>query len=156
MTSDAENKEITTEVGEEKQAKAKQPSKPRPQLPDGWGISLKEYRAILAVEHGTDIAEDDPTMMVGTLVNLATYEFDKMLKKHELALKRMFIEESKKYMDTVDTLSKSLSSTSAKAAQDVFRRHSMTVNTLRNQLWWMIGVVILTTLIHLAAGFIIV
>lgn len=153
MTNDTENKVKPKEVGEAKSEQAQPPAKLLSHLPDGWGLNLEQYRGLLATEHDSPLAKDDPVLMVGTLVNLATYEFDKMLKKHELAVKRLFIEESKKYFETIDQLSKVLSSESAKAATEVFRRHSMTINTLRNQLWWMIGVIILTTMVHLVAGF---
>lgn len=153
MTIDTDNKIIPMEVGAQPE-QAQKPAEAAPQPPENWGMSLEQVRSTLIAKHKTNVAEDDPVLMLVTLMNAGTFEFDRMLKKHEMAVKRLFIEESKKYYETIDQLSKVLSAESAKAATEVFRRHSMTVNTLRNQLWWMIGVVILTTLIHMAAGFI--
>lgn len=155
MTIDTDNKVIPMEVGEQPE-QAQAPAKAAPQPPENWGMSLEQARTLLAAKHKTNMPEDDPVLMLVTLMNAGTFEFDRMLTKHEEAVKTLFIAESKKYFETIDRLAKVLSSESAKAATEVFRRHSMTINTLRNQLWWMIGVVILTTLIHLAAGFILI
>lgn len=154
MSTQTEIKETPMEVGAQP-GQAQKPAEAAPQLPDDWGMDLEYVRTLLAAKHNNALPKDDPVLMLVTLMNAGTYEFDRMLTKHEAAVESLFIAESKKYFKAIDQLSKVLSNESTKAATAVFIKHSLTVNTLKNQLWWMIGVVILTTLIHLAAGFII-
>ena len=54
-------------------------------IPDGIGLSLDEVRALLAKKHETIVAQDDPVLLLVTLLNAYVHEFEKLLDKHNKA-----------------------------------------------------------------------
>lgn len=88
-------------------------SEPKQLLPDGIGLSVEDVRALLARKHEITVPQNDPLLMVVTILNAFLDKQDALQKKHEKALAAFMGEQTAAYVkgveESVASLSKTLS-----------------------------------------------
>ena len=121
---------------------------------DKTGMSLEQIRALLSKAHNTSIPDDDPLLMIVTILNAYLGEVQKLHARHEDGLSRLMAEKTDAYVSGVDVavkqLSTSLSSASVEGIRKVFDDHASRLNAFRNAVYWAAAIVSVSALFNVA------
>jgi hypothetical protein len=124
-----------------------------PALPDGIGLSHEEVRQILQGNHGK-IENDDPILMLITLLNAFLTEEEKLLDRHNKALSRIISDRTDGYIKAVEgttaSFGKSLSSSSMEGITKVFKAHGQKMEQFRSNMTWLTAIAGTSALINVA------
>ena len=122
-----------------------------PILPDGIGLSHEEVRKVLQGNHGK-IENDDPILMLITLLNAFLTEEEKLLDRHNKALSRIISERTEEYIKAVEettaSLGKTLSSSSLETINRVFEDHGLKMESLRTNMMWLTAIAATSALVN--------
>ncbi len=118
------------------------------------GLTLEEVRSLLSNTHNASIPENDPLLMVMTILNAYLGEVEKLHARHEKGLSRLMAEKTDAYVSgvnaAVDQLSESLSSASVEGIRKIFEAHAATLNNFRNAALWAAAIVSASALVNVA------
>ncbi|MDR3176656.1 MAG: hypothetical protein LBU06_09020 [Desulfovibrio sp.] len=118
------------------------------------GMNLEDVRALLANMHNTSIPENDPLLMIVTILNAYLGEVQKLHARHEQGLSRLMAEKTDTYVSgvkvAVEQLSASLSSASVEGVRKVFEAHAATLNSFRYAVYWAAAIVSASALVNVA------
>jgi len=124
---------------------------------DKIGMSLEETRRLLSKTHNAAIPENDPLLMIVTILNAYLGEVQKLHARHEAGLTRIMVEKTDAYVSrvngAVDQLSTSLSSASVEGVRNVFNDHAATLHSFRNAVYWAAAIVSVSALLNVALFF---
>jgi len=124
-----------------------------PLLPDGIGLSHEEVRKLLQGNHGK-IENDDPILMLITLMNAFLAEEEKLLDRHNKALSRIISDRTEGYIqavqETTAALGKSLSSSSLEGITRIFEAHGLKMERLRTNMMWLAAIAATSALVNVA------
>ena len=116
------------------------------------GLTLEEVRSLLSNTHNASIPENDPLLMVMTILNAYLGEVEKLHARHEKGLSRLMAEKTDAYVSgvnaAVDQLSESLSSASVDGVRKIFEAHAATLNNFRNAALWAAAIVSASALVN--------
>lgn len=116
------------------------------------GMSLENVRALLSNAHNTSIPENDPLLMIVTILNAYLGEVQKLHARHEKGLSRLMAEKTDAHVSgvnaAVDQLSVSLSSASLEGVRKIFEGHAATLNNFRNAVMWAAAIVSASALVN--------
>ena len=144
---------LQSDINEEPQSSSPE-SPTMPILPDGIGLSHNEIRKVLQGNHGK-IDNDDPILMLITLLNAFLTEEDKLLDRHNKALSRVISERTDGYINAVEetttSLGKSLSSSSLDAMTRIIAGHVLNMERLRINMLWLAAITTTSALVNVAA-----
>jgi hypothetical protein len=122
-----------------------------PILPDGIGLSHEEVRKVLQGNHGK-IENDDPILMLITLLNAFLTEEEKLLDRHNKALSRIISDRTDGYIkaveETTTTLGKSISSSSLEGIARIFKAHGLKMECLRTNITWLAAIAATSALVN--------
>jgi hypothetical protein len=141
-------------VGSEESESFSNEHPPVPILPDGIGLSYEEVRKILQGKHGK-IENDDPILMLITLLNVFLAEEEKLLDRHNTALSRIISDRTYGYIKAVEettaSFGKSLSSSSLEGITKVFEAHGQKMEQFRSNMTWLTVIAGTSALVNVAA-----
>ena len=124
------------------------------QMPNGIGLSLDEIKALIAKNHKTVVADDDPILITVTILNAFIEEVQKLNAKYNKALKEIYAEQSlefqKKIEQTSVTIRKSLQDISLDGLTRLHGRHTIAIEKLRLYMFFCTGIIGLSAFIHVA------
>ena len=139
---------ILVEATQEKQEDAK------PLLPYTHGMTIEQINSLLTKMHKTVIAENDPILMVVTMLNAYLAEVEKLHGRHEKGLTRLMAEKTDEYVSGVQTavnqLSTSLSSASVDGIRKVFDDHAATLKTFKSNVYLAAIIIGMSALLNVA------
>lgn len=118
-------------------------------IPDGIGLSMDALQAILIKEHKSSVPDDDPLLMVGTLLNSFLGEYDKMLKQHNAALTAYYEDQTKMIIAAAQQTAEAASGIGI--IQEVCQKHLEAVNIYQNNMKWLAAIVAIAALLNVAA-----
>ena len=128
-----------------------------PHLPDGIGMSYKEISELLTKKHKSATSEDDPIMMLVTLMNVQLSELEKLHGRHNEALTKVLTTRTAEYVEQVGKTCKSLSEilkeSSVEAIREIFSSQVKAIHTLQNNIRWGAAIVSLSALGNLVILF---
>ena len=126
---------------------------PMPILPDGIGLSYEEVRKVLQGKHGK-IENDDPILMLITLLNAFLAEEEKLLDRHNEALSRIISDRTDGYIKAVEettaSFGKSLSSSSLEGITKVFEANGQKMEQFRSHMTWLSVIAGTSALVNVA------
>lgn len=124
------------------------------QLPDGFGLSVDDVRALLVRKHDTAIPKDDPLLMVVTINQAFLEAQDRLQKKHEKALAAFMSEQTAAYVKGVEEsmagVSKTLSGVTLEGLQQASSGFVSSLTGFRVSLYLCTAVMALSALLNVA------
>jgi len=121
---------------------------------DNIGLNLEEVRTLLSNKHNAAIPENDPLLMIVTILNAYLGEVQKLQARHEAGLGKLMAEKTDAYVSGVNTavkqLSTSLSSASVEGIRKVFEEHAATLNAFKTAVYWAAAIVSVSALLNVA------
>lgn len=145
---------VSTNSPQECTAEPAHPYEQNIMLPDGIGLSIEQVRNLITKTHDAVIAENDPILMVVTMLNAYLAEVEKLQARHEKGLTRLMAEKTDEYVSGVQTavnqLSTSLSSASVEGIRKVFDDHAATLKTFKSNMYLAAVIVGMSALLNVA------
>ena len=127
---------------------------PMPELPDDLGFKYAEIRAMLAQKHQTSVGQDDPILMLVTIMNVYLDEFEKLHRRHNQALASLLAAKTSEYIsgvrETTDAMTKTLSDASVEGFWKIFEEQSGRLKVFENSLFWCTALIGLSALVNAA------
>ncbi|MDR3631450.1 MAG: hypothetical protein P4L42_14060 [Desulfocapsaceae bacterium] len=124
-----------------------------PLMSEGIGLSHEEVRRLLQGNHGK-IENDDPILMLITVLNAFLAEEEKLLDRHNKALSRIISERTEGYIkavqETTAALGKSLSSSSLEGITRIFEAHGLKMERLKTNMMWLAAIAATSSLVNVA------
>jgi hypothetical protein len=121
---------------------------------DKTGMSLEEVRTLLSRAHNVAIPDNDPLLMIVTILNAYLNEVQKLHVRHEKGLSRLMAEKTDAYVSSVnvavDRLAASLSSASVEGIRKIFEDHAARLNAFRYAVHWAAAIVAVSALLNVA------
>ncbi|GHV49833.1 hypothetical protein FACS1894168_0130 [Deltaproteobacteria bacterium] len=118
------------------------------------GMSMEAVHTLLTKRHNTSIPENDPLLMIVTILNAYLGEVQKLHARHEEGLARLMAEKTGEYMKgvntAVDQLSTSLSSASVEGIRKIFDDHAAKLNAFKSAVYWGAAIVTVSALFNVA------
>jgi len=119
---------------------------------DKIGLNLDEVHALLSKTHNAAIPENDPLLMIVTILNAYLGEVQKLHARHEAGLGKLMADKTDAYISgvkkAVDQLSTSLSSASVEGIRKVFDEHAATLNAFKTAVYWAAAIVSVSALLN--------
>ena len=84
---------------------------PEERFPDGFGMSVEDVRALLAKKHDVSVPQDDPILMLVTILQVFLEAQARLQKKHETALAAFMGQQTTAYVKDMEKNLKSLTET---------------------------------------------
>lgn len=123
---------------------------PEPQLPEVPKLSLEDVKALIAANHDTTVSNDDPILMVVTIMNGFLESLQKLLDRHNEAVTGIMAEKTQTYVDTVkaasEEFSRLISEASVTAIMEIFEKYNQNLNKFKKDIFWL-GAIITCTAI---------
>lgn len=123
-------------------------------LPDGFGLSVEDVRALLAKKHDLAVPKDDPTLMWVTVQNAFLEAQDRLQKKHEKALAAFMGKETEAYVKGVEKsmagVSKTLSGVTIEGLQQASSGFASSLAGFRTSMYLCTAVMALSALLNVA------
>jgi hypothetical protein len=122
-----------------------------PLFPDGMGMRIEDVKRLLENKNNNAVSNDDPILMVVTILNAFLGELDGLHRAHHLAVSRIMSEQSERYLSgvretsaeymedvrkTTGNLGEILKDASISAIRSIFEQHTYTLQTHRNNTMW--------------------
>lgn len=124
-------------------------------MPDGIGLSLESVRALLAKEHSTLVAKDDPMLMVATLLNSYLSQVETQNNRLQKGMTKLLEDKTDSYVKGVqaatDSLASSLSTASVEAIKKIFTDNAAQLIGFKNAVWLVALVVIASAMVNVVA-----
>ena len=121
---------------------------------DKIGLNLEEVRTLLSKTHNAAIPENDPLLMIVTILNAYLGEVQKLQARHEAGLSRLMVEKTDSYVSSVNAaveqLSTSLSSASVEGIRKAFDAHAATLNAFKSAVYFAAAIVSVSALLNVA------
>jgi len=122
----------------------------------GFGMSKEQARELLIKAHETqNIGNDDPLLMLVTLLNAYLAEADRIQDRHNTALTKILAEQTGKYVvevkKTTDALSTQLTSTTVEKIYATFQGFIIAQKQHRRDTLWLTSIIGISALINVAA-----
>lgn len=129
-------------------------SEPDQCLPDGFGLSVEDVRALLAQKHELAVPKDDPLLMMVTVLNAFLGAQSQLQKKHEKALSAFMGEQTATYVKgvekSVSELQKTLSDVTINGIRDAASDFAATLSGFKSTLYLCTAIVSLSALVNVA------
>lgn len=129
-------------------------SEPDQCLPDGFGLSVEDVRALLAKKHDLAVPADDPLLMMVTIQNAFLGAQTQLQKKHEKALAAFMGEQTAAYVqgveNSVSELQKTLSDVTINGIRDAASDFAATLSEFKSTLYLCTAVMALSALVNVA------
>ena len=139
---------ILVEATQEKQEDAK------PLLPYTHGMTIEQINSLLTKMHKTVIAENDPILMVVTMLNAYLAEVEKLQARHRTGLSKLMSEKTDAYVsgvqEAVAQLAEKLSSASVEGMRTTFAEHTTRLQLFKSSLTWLAAIVATSALLNVA------
>ncbi|SDF34214.1 hypothetical protein [Desulfovibrio legallii] len=123
-------------------------------LPDGFGLSVEDVRALLAKKHEMAVPKDDPLLMMVTIQNAFLEAQTQLQKKHEKALAAFMSEQTAAYVKGVEEsmadVSKTLSGVTLEGLQQASSGFVSSLTGFKTSLYLCTAVMALSALINVA------
>lgn len=123
--------------------------------PSGFGMSKEQARELLIKTHGHNIGQDDPVLMLVTLLNAYLGETDRLQDRHNAALTKILTEQTGKYVTevkkTTEALSAQLTSTTVEAISSTFQKFIVAQKQHRRDLLWLTSIIGMSALVNVIA-----
>lgn len=134
------------------------PSSPAPEpdqcLPDGFGLSVEDVRALLARKHELAVPKDDPLLMVVTIHNAFLEEQDRLRKKHEKALAGFMGEQTLAYVGKMEEsmagLTKTLSGMTTEGIRQAAMGFAASLAGVKSALYLCTAIIAISALLNVA------
>jgi hypothetical protein len=130
------------------------PPDARADVAEKSGLNLEAVRLLLSKTHNAAIPENDPLLMVVTILNAYLEEVQKLHARHEKGLGKLMAEKTDDYVagvnSAVEQLSASLSTASADGIRKSFDHFSSALHTFQSTMYWIAAVVALSALLNVA------
>lgn len=125
-----------------------------PCLPDGFGLSVEEVRALLAKKHNLAVPVDDPMLMMVTIQNAFLGAQTQLQKRHEKALTAFMGEQTAAYVQgvekSVSELRKTLSDVTINGIRDAASDFTATLSGFKTSLYLCAAIIGLSALLNVA------
>lgn len=129
-------------------------SEPDQCLPDGFGLSVEDVRALLAKKHNLAVPIDDPLLMMVTIQNAFLGAQAQLQKKHEKALAAFMGEQTAAYVQglekSVADLTATLSRLTAQGIQEAVSGFAGSVCSFKTCLYLCTAIIGLSALLNVA------
>lgn len=123
-------------------------------LPDGFGLSVEDVRALLAKKHDLAVPKDDPLLMMVTIQNAFLEAQSQLQKKHEKALSAFMGEQTAAYVQGVEKsvadLTGTLSNMTTKGIQEAATDFAASLAGFRTSLFLCTAIMGLSALLNVA------
>jgi heterodisulfide reductase subunit A-like polyferredoxin len=118
------------------------------------GLDFKQARDLISTTHNAAIPENDPLLMIVTILNAYLGEVQKLHARHEEGLTKLMAEKTGIYVqgvqDSVKQLSDSLSSASLQGIRAVLAEQADTLKAFKQAVFYAAGVVAVSALVNVA------
>lgn len=125
-----------------------------PCLPDGFGLSVEEVRALLAKKHNLAVPVDDPMLMMVTIQNAFLGAQIQLQEKHKKALAAFMGEQTAAYVRGVEKsvadLTATLSNMTTKGIQEAASDFAATLSGFKTSLYFCAAIIGLSALLNVA------
>ena len=125
---------------------------------EGLGLSLEEARQLLHDKHGLTVGVDDPMLMMVTLNNAFLSEMEKLLGRHRQKLAELMGAETggltrnlKEFQEHVDRVN---AEGFTKAAGDTLRDSLESLTRVKQDMFWLAGLIFISALCNAAIFFV--
>ena len=129
-------------------------SEPDQCLPDGFGLSVEDVRALLARKHDLAVPADDPLLMMVTIQNAFLGAQTQLQKKHEKALAAFMGEQTAAYVqgveNSVSELQKTLSDVTINGIRDAASDFAASLSSFRTSLYLCTAIMALSAMLNVA------
>lgn len=145
-----EENQAPAEPAPEKTPAATRPMEPEPVLPETPKLKLEDVRTLIAAQHDTTVARDDPILMVVTIMNGFLESLQILLNRHNQAVTGLMTEKTEAYVkavkETSDRFSQMVSEASVKAIREIFEQHNRHLSRFKNDLFWLGAIIVCAAL----------
>lgn len=123
-------------------------------LPDGFGLSVEDVRALLAQKHDLAVPKDDPLLMMVTIQNAFLGAQIQLQEKHKKALAAFMGEQTAAYVQGVEKsvadLTATLSNMTTKGIQEAASDFAATLSGFKTSLYLCAAIICLSALLNVA------
>jgi hypothetical protein len=120
--------------------------------PDGLGLSIDEVKALIAKENKTIVDDDDPVLLIVTILNAFLHENNTMNEKYQKALKNMFSEQADGYCEQMQSvtnaLKETLTSLSVEALNETHTKNMSKLAEFRRDISWLSALAFISALVN--------
>ncbi len=151
-----ETKEITEKISTEKTETTEivENSKKVEEFPNGFGLSIEEVKAVLAKENKSIVPDDDPILLVVTILNCFLFENEKKEQKYQEALKKIYSEQSSSYVTelvgNLDNIKNLLENVSVDGLNKLHAENTQELANFKVSMMWATGIIALSAFINVA------
>lgn len=146
--------ENLTSESAEQPAEQEEKKKFKSPLPDGFGLTLAQAKALVAEHNKTVIADDEPALIELTILNAFLGELEKLHARHKEGLSRLMADKTDAYVagvqEGISQLTGSLSSASVEGIRKVFDDHAARLQAFKNSTAWLAAIVGVSALLNVA------
>jgi hypothetical protein len=122
-------------------------------VPGAKEFTYEEIRSLLFSTHKVSLSDDDPILMLVTLLNVHLGQLERTHRRHEQASKIILAEQSAKYIDdvknTTSSLGEILKNSSIEAVRDIFSRQAAVLQSHMSSSKWCAAVIASSAIINL-------
>ena len=122
---------------------------------DGHQVYFSQLKQLIQQKHGLTMANDDPLLLVATMLNVFIGEIEKINEAQKKAMSKVLSEQAASYVADVKAVTSSLGevlkNASLDAIRDIFNNHVETLAKHRQNMRWCAAVVAVSALANVAA-----
>lgn len=117
-------------------------------MPDGIGLSIEQVRTLLIQTHKTTMSDDDPMLMVATILNAFMGEYDKLLSRHNKSLSAYLDDQAQEFLDAARVAAEAASGVGI--VQETCQKHASAMRGYQSNLKWLAAIVVVSALLNVA------
>ena len=127
---------------------------PEERVPDGFGMSVEDVRALLAKKHDVSVPQDDPILMQVTILQVFLEAQERLQKKHEIALAAFMGQQTTAYVKDMEksltSLTETLSGLTMEGIRKAVADFVANLATHRSAMYLCTAIIALSALLNVA------
>ena len=124
-----------------------------PQLPDGIGMTLEQVVALLAEKHKTIVSQDDPILMVVTLLNSFLAQENALMDRHKQALAMVMADKTDGFVQSVQKAvaqtGETFASATVESMKQTIQKHHVAMDDHQKNIFWLSVIAAISAMVNI-------